>query len=92
MAAFLQAVAFVILSLILSQVIGLAGIPLSAALTFTIQAIVLLSIMTRRYPGLLQMGDTALRAVASTTIAFIVTLAVIEFYPYPWFQKRLPGL
>ncbi len=91
-AAFLQAVAFVILSLILSRVIGLAGIPLSAALTFTIQAIVLLSIMTRRYPGLLQMGDTALRAVASTTIAFIVTLAVIEFLPLSLVPKTLAGL
>ena len=91
-AAFLQAVAFVILSLLLSRVIGLAGIPLSAALTFTIQAIVLLSIMTRRYPGLLQMGDTSLRAVASAAIAFIVTLAVIEFLPLSVVPKTLAGL
>src|SRR5512138_53477 len=52
-AAFIQAVAFVVLAAILSPVIGLAAIPLSAAVTFTTQAVVLLLILDRRYPGIL---------------------------------------
>ena len=37
-AAVIQATAFVVLSVVLSPVLGLAAIPLSAALTFTTQA------------------------------------------------------
>ncbi len=91
-AAFIQAVAFVVLSLILSRIIGLAGIPLSAALTFTTQAIVLLIIMNRRFPGILQVGNTALRAVGSAVIAGIVTLVVITVLPLSTLPKTLGGL
>jgi putative peptidoglycan lipid II flippase len=80
-AAFIQAVAFVVLSLILSPIIGLAGIPLAAALTFTTQAIVLLNIMNHRYPGLLQVGTTVPRSFLAALTASIVILAVIKFLP-----------
>jgi putative peptidoglycan lipid II flippase len=91
-AAFIQAVVFVILSLFLSQTIGLAGIPLSAALTFTTQSIVLLTIMARRFPGLLQVGNTALRALASAVIAGMVTLIIMKFLPLSSVPKTLAGL
>ena len=91
-AAFIQAVAFVLFSLILSRIIGLAGIPLSAALTFTTEAIVLLTIMNRRYPGILQVGNTALRAIASAVIAGIFTLVVFKFIPLPIVAKTFAGL
>ena len=91
-AAFIQTVAFVLLSLILSPIIGLAGIPLSAALTFTTQAIVLLVIMNRRYPGILHVGNTALRALASAAIAGIVTTVVIKILPLPILVKTFAGI
>jgi putative peptidoglycan lipid II flippase len=80
-AAFIQAITFVVLSLILSPAIGLVAIPLSAALTFTTQAIVLLSILSRRYPGLLGLGTTPLRAFASGLAAGVVAWAVMAFLP-----------
>jgi putative peptidoglycan lipid II flippase len=91
-AAFIQAVAFVALSLILSRTMGLAGIPLSAALTFTAQALVLLIIMARRFPGILQVGNTALRALGSAVIAGIVTLLVIRLLPLSSLPKTFGGL
>jgi len=57
-AASIQVVAFVILSSILTPIIGLAGIPLSAALTYTTQALILLTILNRRFSGLLSIGST----------------------------------
>ncbi len=78
-AAFIQATVFVVLSLILSSMIGLAGIPLSAALTFTAQAIVLLGLLNRRYPGLLKIGTTVPRTFLSALIAGIVALSVLKF-------------
>jgi putative peptidoglycan lipid II flippase len=91
-AAFIQTIAFIILSLIFSRIMGLAGIPLAAALTFSLQAIVLLTLMSRRFPGILQVGSSALRASASAVIAGIVTLAVIKFLPVSIVLKTLAGL
>jgi putative peptidoglycan lipid II flippase len=91
-AAFIQAVSFVILSLILSPIIGLAGIPLSAALTFTTQAIVLLTIMNRKFPGVLHVGNTALRGFASALIAALVAIVFINFLPLSTVLKTLIGL
>jgi putative peptidoglycan lipid II flippase len=91
-AAFIQTAAFVLLSLILSPIIGLAGIPLSAALTFTTQAIVLLAIMNRRYPGILHVGNTALRAIASAVIAGVVTAFLFTYLPLPILAKTFAGL
>ncbi|MCX6058208.1 MAG: hypothetical protein NTW69_08665 [Chloroflexi bacterium] len=81
-AAFLQVIAFVVFSLILSPIIGLVAIPLSAALTFTTQAIILLIILNRRFPGLLNMDKTLFRATASAVIAGLVTSGLIYLLPF----------
>jgi putative peptidoglycan lipid II flippase len=91
-AAFSQAVAFVVLSLILSPLIGLAGIPLAAALTFTTQAVILLAILNRRFPGLLQLGTTGLRAVGSALAAAAVVLIVLRFLPLSSVPATLAAL
>lgn len=80
-AAALQAASFIILSMILSPLIGLAGISLSAALTFTTQAVVLLMLMNRRYPGLIEVRSTALRAAAGALGAGLVAAAVVRYLP-----------
>ncbi len=81
-AAAVQAVAFVLLSLVLSPIIGLAGIPLAAALTFTTQAVVLLMLLDRRFPGINQVRGTAARAVAGAATAGIVAAAVLRYLPF----------
>jgi putative peptidoglycan lipid II flippase len=91
-AAFLQVVTFVILSLILLPIVGLAGIPLSAALTYTTQAMVLLSILNRRYPGLLHIGTTLPRAFVSALVAGSVTVAVMKFLPLSILLETLAAL
>ncbi len=82
-AAFSQVVAFVVLSSILSPMIGLAGIPLSAALTFTIQATILLLILNRRFPGLLKIGSTAPRALVGGITAGAITFILMKLLPLP---------
>jgi len=91
-AAFIQTIAFVLLSLIFSRIIGLAGIPLSAALTFTTQAIVLLAILNHRFSGIIQVGNTAIRAFASAVIAGVVTLVVFKYLPVPGVAKTFAGI
>jgi putative peptidoglycan lipid II flippase len=91
-AAFIQAIAFVLFSVIFSRIIGLAGIPLSAALTFTTQAIVLLAILNRRFPGIIHVGNTVIRAFASAIVAGVVTLVVFNYLPLPGVAKTFAGL
>ena len=91
-AAFFQVVAFIALSLILTPIIGLAGIPLSAALTFTTQAFILLSILNRRFPGLLNMGSTTLRAFVSGITAGAVVLILLQVLPLSTLPATLAAL
>lgn len=88
-AALAQATAFILLSLALSPAIGLAGIPLAAALTFTTQAIILLAIMNRRYPGVLSVRGTALRAVTAAGAALLVITGILTFLPLPGLLKTV---
>ena len=81
-AAFLQAVAFVLLSLALTPVIGLAGIPLAASITFTTQAVTLLLLLNRRFPGLLNVGGTAWRGALSAAAAGLVGFSLLSFLPF----------
>jgi peptidoglycan biosynthesis protein MviN/MurJ (putative lipid II flippase) len=80
-AAALQVSAFVLLAWLLPRWIGLAGIPLAAALTFTAQALGLLTLLNRRFPGLLDVGNTAARAFAGALAAGIAAFLAIQFLP-----------
>ncbi len=91
-AALIQALSFVILSMILTPWIGLSGIPLSAALTFTTQALILLSIQNRRFPGLLKLGATPWRALGSAILAGGVTLTLLMVLPFPSLLTTLLAL
>jgi putative peptidoglycan lipid II flippase len=91
-AAFVQAVAFVILSLVLSPIVGLAGIPLAAAITFTTQAVVLLVLLNRQFAGLLQVQSTGLRALGAAVAAGLVLSGVTAFAPGPALLRVLLGM
>jgi putative peptidoglycan lipid II flippase len=80
-AAFVQAVLFVFLAWLFSRWIGLPGIPLAAAVTFTTQAIVLLSLQNRKFPGLLNMEGTLVRAVLAAIAGGLVAYAGMRFLP-----------
>jgi len=81
-AAFVQAVSFILLAWLFSGWIGLPGIPLAAAITFTIQAVVLLSLQNRKFPGLLNMDGTFVRAVLAAIAGGLVAYAGMRFLPF----------
>jgi putative peptidoglycan lipid II flippase len=91
-AAVFQALAFVGLSLLLAPLIGLAGIPLAAALTFTLQAVTLLWLLDRRFPGLLRVGRTALRSVPAALLAGLVVFLVMRYLPFGSLMSALVAL
>jgi putative peptidoglycan lipid II flippase len=91
-AAFVQAIAFVLLSMVLTPIIGLAGIPLSAAITFSMQGIVLLALLNRRFPGLLNMGSTAIRAALAAAAGGAVALGATLLLPISPFFAAIVAL
>jgi putative peptidoglycan lipid II flippase len=91
-AAALQVTGFVVLSMILSRIMGLAGVPLAAALTFTTQALVLLILLNRRFPQLLHVRATLIRAIGSATAAGLVTGGILLLMPETGMLTALAGL
>jgi putative peptidoglycan lipid II flippase len=91
-AAALQAAAFVALAVLLSSVIGLAGIPLAAALTYTTEALVLVWLLNRRFPGLLRVGSTFARASAAAGVSALCALLLLNFLPLPVLPLSLLAL
>jgi peptidoglycan biosynthesis protein MviN/MurJ (putative lipid II flippase) len=78
-AAAIQVSCFVPLSAVLSSQFGLAGIPLAAAITFTLQALGLLVLLNRKYPGLLELGPTVLRAFGGAAAAGLAVAIVLQY-------------
>jgi putative peptidoglycan lipid II flippase len=71
-AAMLTALAFFIFGIILYQTLAAPGIALANTLAFTGEAILLLYLLKRKVPGLLQVGSTLLRGMLAGVIGGIV--------------------
>ncbi len=81
MAAAINAVLYILLALLLTNLLGFAGIPLANILSFTFEALLLLWLLNRRFPGILKVANTLLRtAVVSVIISFCL-YAAIYFSP-----------
>lgn len=79
-AAALQAVAFIVLAVLLTSTrLGVAGISLAASLTFTLQAIGLFLLLQRRYPALLRMGTSLRNASLAAMAAFLAAYGVLLY-------------
>ena len=78
-AALLQVTAFIGLAILLPRWIGLPGIPLAAAITFSTQALALLLILNRQYRGVLDIGGTALRASVAAIAAGGIGLLALRY-------------
>lgn len=72
LAAVAQAVAFFGLAWLLAHLIGLPGIPLAAAITFTIQAAILHFLLNRKYHGLLNMRGTLPRSLLAAILGGVL--------------------
>jgi putative peptidoglycan lipid II flippase len=81
-AAFIQVVSFILFAWLFSTWIGLPGIPLAAAVTFTTQAVVLLLLQDRKFPGLFNMQGTMVRSLLAATVGGVVAYVVLTYLPF----------
>jgi putative peptidoglycan lipid II flippase len=91
-AAGLQAGAFMLLAWLLSTTnLGPAGIALADTVTFTLQAVILLWVLQRRFQGVLAVGRSLLRAGLATILAGGLAYALYAWLPVGVFWAGLAG-
>ena len=83
--AVFQIVLFLILAPILGNSLGPAGLALADTLAFTSQAVLLLALISRRYPSLLSVGGTLWRSLLGAALAGLLAylLLGLSFSPLP---------
>jgi len=91
-AAFLQAIAYILLALWLSRTVGHTGLALADTFSFTGQALLLLFLLNRVYPGVLQVSNTLVRAVLGAIVGGGLAFLILRFLPLPLLPLSLGAL
>jgi putative peptidoglycan lipid II flippase len=92
LAAFLQAIAYILLALWLSRTVGHTGLALADTFSFTSQALLLLFLLNRVYPGVLQVSGTLVRAALGALIGGGLAYLLLRFLPLPLLPLSLGAL
>jgi putative peptidoglycan lipid II flippase len=79
--AALNAAVYTVLALALAPGLAVAGLALANSLAFTLEAILLLWLLNRRYPGVLRFEGTLPRALAAALLAGGLGFAIANFLP-----------
>lgn len=91
-AAALNALAYIVFATYLSGQLGPSGIALANTLAFTGEAILLLYLLNRRFPGIWNVGGTLLRVSASAIAAAVLVYVMMNFLPLPLFPLTVGAL
>ena len=91
-AAALNSFAFILLAIGLTSLMGAGGIALAGTIAFTAEALVLLWLLGRRFPGLTASRDTLKRVGLATLASAAFVYAVITWAPVPALFGALGGM
>jgi putative peptidoglycan lipid II flippase len=91
-AAFLQLVAYLILAVLLSRTVGTTGLALADTIAFTGQALLLLFLLNRRYPGVLAVGSTLGRGILAALVGGGLAFVLLRWAPLPLVPLSLAAL
>jgi putative peptidoglycan lipid II flippase len=92
LAAFLQAVVYILLALSLRRIFGHTGLALADTISFTGQALLLLYLLNRLHPGILRVGDTLLRGGLAAAASGALAWALMHYLPLPAIPAVLAAL
>jgi len=82
-AAALNSVAFILLAIGLTAIMGAGGIALAGSIAFTAEALLLLWLLGRRFPGLPASMDTLKRVGLATLVSAAFVYAAVTWAPVP---------
>ncbi len=77
-ASALMAIIFTVLAIIFARSLGAVGIALANAVAFTCEALLLWFLHNRRFPGVLRVGPTLLRALLGSAIAGLAVYFLMQ--------------
>jgi putative peptidoglycan lipid II flippase len=77
-AAALNAFAYILFAVPLTRWLGLSGIAIANSLAFTGEALLLLYLLNRRFPGILQIQNTLMRVLVGTALGGIVVFILLQ--------------
>ena len=79
--AALNAAVYLVVAISLGNWLGVPGIALANTVAFTTEALLLLFILNRRFPGVLGVGKTLLRVTFASLAGAVLSLAVLQLAP-----------
>jgi putative peptidoglycan lipid II flippase len=85
-------IVYIILATLLSGWIGVAGIALADTLAFTSQALLLMFLLNRRFPGVLKVSGTFWRAGLASAGSALLVAGAMAFLPLPILPLTLASL
>jgi putative peptidoglycan lipid II flippase len=91
-AAAINALAYIIFATYLSGQLGHSGIALANTLAFTGEAILLLFLLNRRFPGIWNVGGTLPRVSVAALGAAALVYALMTYLPLPLFPLTVAAL
>jgi len=91
-AAFLQAIAYILLALALPRWVGHTGLALADTISFTGQALLLLFLLNRAHSGILAVSGTLVRALLGALLSGAVVYALLRLLPLPIIPLSLGAL
>jgi putative peptidoglycan lipid II flippase len=91
-AAGLNALAYILFATALSRPLGTTGIALGNSLAFTGEALLLLYLLNRRFPGIMKVKDTLVRVSLATGAGALVVYGLMTFVPLPLFPLTIGAL
>jgi putative peptidoglycan lipid II flippase len=91
-AAAINAFAYIVFATYLSGQLGHSGIALANSLAFTGEAILLLYLLNRRFPGIWNVGGTLPRVVTASVGAAVLVYAMMSYLPLPLFPLTVAAL
>ena len=91
-AAAISTVSFFILSILLFQPLEASGIGLSNSLAFTIEALILLILLSKKFPQILDQKQPLIRIVLGSLLGGVVTFVGLSYLPGGTFVVGLTSL
>ncbi len=90
--AALNAAMYIVLASLFSRFWGSAGIALANTISFTIEALLLLWLLNRRFPGVLRVQSTLWRTLAGCVAGGLLSYILMRVFPNPAFWVALGAL
>lgn len=80
-AAAINAVGYILIAILFTRLLGFAGIALANVVAFSLEALLLLWLLNRRFPGITRSRDTLVKALLPSAAAALAVYLILQLNP-----------